>query len=137
MNNKNDSSLRFSKIYFTYNSIKNPNAIKVSRQYLKSKIADGSVKLFTYDDIKTNDNLEIDLKVLNKIKECISKCLNISIESINDNSDFFFDLNGSSLDYFDLVARIDEEFEIKLKFENDNIHTPIDFYKEVERVLSL
>lgn len=137
INNKNDSSLRFSKIYFTYNSLKNPNAIKVSRQYLKSKISDQSVKLFTYDDIKVSENLEIDLKVLNKIKECISNCLHISIDEIKDNSDFFFDLNGSSLDYFDLISRLDEEFEIKLKFENDNIHTPIDFYKEVERVLSL
>ena len=136
-NNQNDSSLRFNKIYFTYNSIKNPNAIKVSRQYLKSKIADGSVKLFSYDDIKTNDNLEIDTKILNKIKECIAQSLNINIEDINDNSDFFFDLNGSSLDYFDLIARLDDEFEIKLKFENDNIHTPIDFYKEVVRILSL
>ncbi len=136
-NNQNDSSLRFNKIYFTYNSIKNPNAIKVSRQYLKSKIADGSVKLFSYDDIKSNDNLEIDQKVLNKIKECIAQSLNINIEDINDNSDFFFDLNGSSLDYFDLIARLDDEFEIKLKFENDNIHTPIDFYKEVVRILSL
>ena len=136
-NNRNDSSLRFNKIYFTYNSIKNPNAIKVSRQYLKSKIADGSVKLFSYDDIKTNDNLEIDTKILNKIKECIAQSLNINIEDINDNSDFFFDLNGSSLDYFDLIARLDDEFEIKLKFENDNIHTPIDFYKEVVRILSL
>ena len=136
-NNQNDSSLRFNKIYFTYNSIKNPNAIKVSRQYLKSKIADGSVKLFSYDDIKTNDNLEIDTKILNKIKECIAQSLNINIEDINDNSDFFFDLNGSSLDYFDLIARLDDEFEIKLKFENDNFHTPIDFYKEVVRILSL
>ena len=137
INNKLDSSMRIAKIYFTYNSIKNPNAIKVSRQYLKSKINDNSVKLFTYDEIKVESNEEVDPKILSKVKECISLCLNIDIKDINDTSDFFFDLNGSSLDYFDLVARLNDSFLIKLQFENDNLHTPLQFSKEIMRVLSL
>ncbi|MBQ7640971.1 MAG: AMP-binding protein [Acholeplasmatales bacterium] len=137
INNNLDSSMRVSKIYFTYNSIKNPNAIKVSRQYLKSKIKDNSVKLIEYNDINVSNNNDVDPKILNGVKECIAECLNIDIKDVLDNSDFFFDLNGSSLDYFDLVSRINDKFNIKLQFENDSLHTSIKLAKEVERVLSL
>ena len=137
INNNLDSSMRVSKIYFTYNPIKNPNAIKVSRQYLKSKIKDNSVKLIEYNDINISNNNDVDPKILNGVKECIAECLNIDIKDVLDNSDFFFDLNGSSLDYFDLVSRINDKFNIKLQFENDSLHTSIKLAKEVERVLSL
>ena len=137
INNNLDSSMRVSKIYFTYNSIKNPNAIKVSRQYLKSKIKDNSVKLIEYNDINVSNNNDVDPKILNGVKECIAECLNIDIKDVLDNSDFFFDLNGSSLDYFDLVSRINDKFNIKLQFENDSLHTSFKLAKEVERVLSL
>ena len=137
INNNLDSSMRVSKIYFTYNPIKNPNAIKVSRQYLKSKIKDNSVKLIEYNDINVSNNNDVDPKILNGVKECIAECLNIDIKDVLDNSDFFFDLNGSSLDYFDLVSRINDKFNIKLQFENDSLHTSIKLAKEVERVLSL
>lgn len=137
INNNLDSSMRVSKIYFTYNSIKNPNAIKVSRQYLKSKIKDNSVKLIEYNDINISNNNDVDPKILNGVKECIAECLNIDIKDVLDNSDFFFDLNGSSLDYFDLVSRINDKFNIKLQFENDSLHTSFKLAKEVERVLSL
>ena len=137
INNNLDSSMRVSKIYFTYNPIKNPNAIKVSRQYLKSKIKDNSVKLIEYNDINISNNNDVDPKILNGVKECIAECLNIDIKDVLDNSDFFFDLNGSSLDYFDLVSRINDKFNIKLQFENDSLHTSFKLAKEVERVLSL
>jgi len=137
INNNLDSSMRVSKIYFTYNPIKNPNAIKVSRQYLKSKIKDNSVKLIEYNDIDISNNNDVDPKIINGVKECIAECLNIDIKDVLDNSDFFFDLNGSSLDYFDLVSRINDKFNIKLQFENDSLHTSIKLAKEVERVLSL
>ncbi len=137
INNKLDTSLRVSKIYFTYNSIKNPNAIKVSRQYLKSKINSNDVKLITFDDIKNEIKEDVDPKILIGIKECFRDSLNIELDNILDNSDFFFDLNGSSLDYFDLISRINDKFDIKLQFENDSLHTPIQFEAEVKRVLSL
>ena len=129
--------MRVTKIYFTYNPIKNPNAIKVSRQYLKSKIKDNSVKLIEYNEINVSNNNDVDPKILNGVKECIAECLNIDIKDVLDNSDFFFDLNGSSLDYFDLVSRINDKFNIKLQFENDSLHTSFKLAKEVERVLSL
>ena len=136
LNNKLDSSLRVAKIYFTYNPIKNPNAIKVSRQYVLNKIKNNEVKLISYEDIKEVASSN-DPKILAKVKECIAKSLNIDLENINDNSDFFFDLNGTSLDYFDLISRLNDTFEIKIGYENDTLHTPIQFSTEIERILSL
>ena len=136
LNNKLDSSLRVAKIYFTYNPIKNPNAIKVSRQYVLNKIKNNEVKLISYEDIKEVSSSN-DPKILAKVKECISNTLNININDINDNSDFFFDLNGTSLDYFDLISRLNDTFEIKIAYENDTLHTPIQFATEIERILSL
>ena len=59
------------------------------------------------------------------------------IEEINPNSDFFFDLGGSSLEYFELISKINDEFNINIQFENDKLHSPLSFTKEIERMMSL
>ena len=136
INNKLDSSFRLSKIYFTYDMIKNPNAIKVSRQYLKSRLKDNKIKLQTFDQLKSSD-IDVDQKILNIVKEYMAKTLNIDVNTISDTSDFFFDLNGTSLDYFDLVSSMIEEFNIKVEYEDNVLHTPLEMAKEIERLLSL
>ena len=137
LNNKLDMSCRISKIYFTYDMIKNPNSIKVSRQYLKAKIKENKVKLKTFEQINNVKTGEVDQKILLAVKELMAETLGIKVEDINDTSDFFFDLNGTSLDYFDLVSSLVEKFDINVDYEDNAIHTPIEIAREIERILSL
>ena len=72
---------------------------------------------------------------MDKVKDIISNLLSIEKDNIKDNSDFFFDLNGSSLEYFSLISNINEEFMISIPFENDSMHTPYDITKVIEETL--
>ena len=120
----------------TYDMIKNPNSIKVSRQYLKAKIKENKVKLRSFEQINNASNSDVDPKILKVVKELMAETLSISVEEIIDTSDFFFDLNGTSLDFFDLVSSLVEKFDINVDYEDNAVHTPIEIAREIERILS-
>lgn len=131
-----DSSLRIHQIYFTYNPIQAETAIKVSRQYLKAKLNKGEVILQKLDQIKEREedevNPEILAKVISSMKEVLGK------DSIDKTANFFFDLEGTSLDYFSLISMLNDSFGITITFEKDkNYHTAMDLAKEIERILSI
>ena len=137
INNKLNASIRIKDIYFTYDPIMAETAIKVSREYLRRKLNSNEVKLYLYNEIiKTKEEgQEVSREILDKVKDIISNLLSIEKDNIKDNSDFFFDLNGSSLEYFSLISNINEEFMISIPFENDSMHTPYDITKVIEETL--
>ena len=140
INKKLDLSMRVANIYFTYDQIQSETAIKVSRQYLLNKINKKEVNLYTIDELlekKNNDNNEYNQKILDIVINLFSEALYKDKEEINPNSDFFFDLGGSSLEYFELISKINDEFNINIQFENDKLHSPLSFTKEIERMMSL
>ena len=133
---KLDSSHYVSKIYFTYDEIQAKTAIKVSRQYLLKKLEAGEVKLFSLDEMKENVKEEVNQDILAIVKEEMAKALGIS--EVKENQNFFFDLEGNSLDYFSLISTLNEKFNITITFEdNKNYYTAIELAKEIERQVSL
>ena len=139
INNKLNISMRVSNIYLTFDPIQSETAIKVSRQYLINKINKDEVKLHTISeilDLKSNDS-NINQKVLEIVRRLFSEVLYKELGEVLESSDFFFDLGGSSLEYFELISRINDEFNINIQFENDKLHNPISFTKEIERMMSL
>ncbi len=137
INNKLNISFRVSNVYFTYDEIMAKTAIKVSREYLKRKLNSNEVMLYSFEDIiKTHqEDIKVNSVILNRIKELISNNLGIELDTINDESDFFFDLGGTSLDYFSLIASINDEYNVSIPFENDSMHKPIDIAKVLEETL--
>lgn len=131
--NKIDLSMRPKKYYFTFNPIKAKEAIKVSRQYVIKNLNEGKIKLLAKNDISIN-NIELDNPLINKIKELMSLSLNININDINNDSNFFYDLNATSLEYFDLISKINKEFNINLSFD-DIYETPLALAHKVEESL--
>ena len=135
-NNKLDSSLRVSQIFFTYDKIQADTAIKVSRQYLIKKIKDNSVSLIKIDDIKDKENKNVNIEILNSVIESFKEVL--QKEDIKEDSNFFFDLEGTSLDYFSLISNLNQKFDVEIRFnEEKNLHTPIDLSLEIERLINL
>ena len=139
INKKLDISMSVANIYLTYDAIQSENAIKVSRQYLLNKINNNEVKLHTISeilDLKSNEST-VNQKILEIVRKLFADVLYKDLAEVLDSSDFFFDLGGSSLEYFELIAKINEEFNINIQFENDKLHSPLSFTKEIERMMSL
>ena len=136
-NNSLDSSLRFTSIYFTYDKIQADTAIKVSRQYLLKKIENKEVALLKFDEIKDKeDNSSVNNEILNEVVSIMANVLGKS--EIDPKANFFFDLEGTSLDYFSLISALNEKFNVKITFSADkNFHTALDLSLEIERLLSL
>ena len=135
-NNKLDSSLRVSQIYFTYDKIQADTAIKVSRQYLLKKLENKEVSLIKVDEIKENEDIKVNPLILNDVIEIFKEVL--LKDEVKENSNFFFDLEGTSLDYFSLISQLNQKFNVEITFkEENNFHTPIDLAIEIERLLEL
>ncbi len=56
--------------------------------------------------------------VLDKVKEIISEQFNISEEEVTAYTSFVDDLNADSLDIFQIIMAIEEEYEIEISNED-------------------
>ena len=59
--------------------------------------------------VKENGN-ELPKALVDKVKEYFSQVLNIEPEEISVDSHFFYDLDGTSLDYMSMLAELQKEF---------------------------
>ena len=55
---------------------------------------------------------------LEKLKKIISDVLNISADSITEDTSFVDDLGADSLDVFQIIMGIEEEFDIEIDTED-------------------
>jgi len=136
--NKLDNSLKPTKIYYTFDNLMSENAIKVSRKYLLDKIKEKEVTLLDYKDIKVEKDIELDVNkdILDKVIEIISKVLDKDVKEINIDSNFFFDLGGSSLDYYNLISMLTTEFKIEINLDsNSSNYTPRTLAKMIEELV--
>ena len=63
----------------------------------------------------------------------MANLLNKDIKDIKPESNFFFDLGGTSLDYYNLISEITSEFQIEIKLDNESsFYTPISISKMIE-----
>ena len=136
--NKLDNSFKPTKIYYTFDPLMSEVQIKVSRKYLLDKINKNEVKLLDFNDIKTvNDEfIDVDKNILNKVIEIIADILNKDIKEIGYDSNFFFDLGGSSLDYYNLISQITTEFKVEINLDsNSSYYTPKTIAKMLEELV--
>lgn len=114
-----DNNYPIENIYYTYNPIINPNAIKVSRKALRRMIDNGSVVIEDISKLQViEDKEEINNEITLQLKSIFAKVLNINEDQIKNDSNFILDLGGSSLDYFTLVVEIEKAFNIKVDVSN-------------------
>ena len=120
--NKLDNSFKPNKIYYTFDSLMNENQIKVSRKYLLERIEKKEVNLLKFDDIKTNNttDLDVDKNILDKVVEIMAGILDKKIDEINIDAQFFFDLGGTSLDYYNLISEITREFKVEINLDSNS-----------------
>lgn len=68
--------------------------------------------------------------MLEKVKEIITKQLNLDVDEITESTSFKDDLGADSLDLFELVMAFEEEYDIEIPSENlEGIETVGDIIK--------
>ena len=72
-------------------------------------------------------------KMLEKLKEMIAENLGVDEEKITENSNFKEDLGADSLDLFELVMALEEEYGVEIPTEDlESIATVGDVIKYIE-----
>ena len=73
---------------------------------------------------------------LEKIKAIIAEVLNIDADSITEDTTFVDDLGADSLDIFQIIMAIEEEFEIEIPTEEaEKITTVGDAVEQIKKAL--
>ncbi len=71
--------------------------------------------------------------MLEKIKEMIADSLGVDAETITEESSFKDDLGADSLDLFELVMALEEEYDVEIPTEDlESIATVGDVVKYIE-----
>jgi acyl carrier protein len=120
-------------VYYTFNKIVAPTAVKVSRKLLTKWIETNQVVLTPFNELQTNqiDDLdELQQKISEEIKEMFKQALNTE-ESIDINSHFILDLGATSLDYLTLLIKIEEKYEIKFNQNTEPCYTVLQFTNSI------
>ena len=73
--------------------------------------------------------------MMERIKEIVADSLGEDVDSLTAETRFKEDLEADSLDLFEMVMAIEEEFDVKIETEElENIKTLGDIEKEVEKL---
>jgi acyl carrier protein len=130
-------ALRVRTVKFTYDPLMRESDIKISRTYLAHALRSGTITLIDHrrESERTGDEESSPLK--EQLRTLVAQTLEINPSDVADNANFFTELGGSSLDYYTLVGRIDEQFGVRMPFEVENCSYCInDFEILVKELLS-
>lgn len=128
-------TLRPQGVYVTTDEIPQ-NLGKVKRALLKEMIDSGEVKL---DLIKKANDTDLTKmydesfeKALARVREIFANVLDTDKEKVEADSNFIYDLGGSSMAYYNLFSVISKEFGIELKIDSHTpLFTPAEFARAV------
>lgn len=115
------------EIYLVRHEIEKANGIKIKRNLLRQMLEkNDEFELVNLDDYKDSKNeLLVDDKLLEIVIEKFKTITHA--ENVTKNSDFFLDLGGDSLTYYELIGTLEGYFGIKFNFEEGLNRTPIQF----------
>ena len=134
IHNENFTKYAIGKVYLTYGELPKANGIKIKRNKINEMLKSG--ELLSMDisfGSELNDKVEYNEAVLEETKEIFRKVL--GVKDIELDSDFFIDLGGDSLMYFDLVTKLEEHFNVGLEINIQVTRTPLQFTLEAMKHL--
>lgn len=128
-------TLRPYGVYITTDEIPQ-NLGKVKRALLKKMIDAGDVKI---ELIKRTSDSDLSKmydesfeKALLKVTAIFAQVLDCKKESVEPDSNFIYDLGGSSMAYYNLFSLVSKEFSVELKIDSQNpLFTPAEFARAV------
>ena len=117
------------EIYFTNEPLMLESEFKLNRNSIRKRIASGDIQLIHLDSFENQQREEnINSELREQVRALFSEVLEkeISIEDCNKN--FFFELGGTSLAYFQLIENIKADFQVPFPVvDEQSIATVDDF----------
>ncbi|MCH5158126.1 MAG: AMP-binding protein [Clostridiales bacterium] len=99
------------KIILTSTPLIMENDFKVNRKRMAKAVECGALKLLDLDP--TREALdEADGEMLERVREIFANALGKKTEDVAADANFFFDLSGTSLEYFTVITQVQSEFGI-------------------------
>ncbi len=92
-----------------------PNRVRLARDY-----AEGRLKLL---DPRTQKDNAVLSALARRVLTCFAETLGKAETEISADADFFTDLGGTSLDYFGMLAKLEEEFSLPFPPEHTKLRT--------------
>ncbi len=105
------------RIVFTPEKLIPDNEFKVNRGRIKKALNDGRLTLMTSESLRQRESAE-GTELENRVRELFAVALGKEAKLVGFDSDFFTDEGGSSLEYFTLLAALQEEFSIPMPTES-------------------
>lgn len=97
------------RIVLTKTPLMGGQEFKVSRARVRRALADGTIVPFEPGAAGTGDE---DPKLIERVTQLFADALRRAPEEILPDAQFFYDLGGTSLDYFAVIAAIQGEFDV-------------------------
>lgn len=96
------------------------NEFKLNRKRLSEEYRSGKLNVLSCQNEGVQDDS------LDEIEQAVAACFEKVLgKRIEKNADFFMDVGGTSLEYFTLVAYLQDEFDLVISFSNDKKLTTI------------
>ena len=101
---------RIAKIVYTTDPLVSPDEFKVNRLRIAKAYRAGSISVFTpgRSEMRREDRDAL----MQRIRAFFALALDKNEEEIPQDADFFSDGGGTSLDYFALISKLQEEFSV-------------------------
>lgn len=108
------------KILFTTQPLISGDEFKVNRKKIKENLENNKISLLDFSKFDAKNDEKIQSELENQIAQIFADCLEKNLSEISLNGDFFLDYNGSSLDYFAMIYKIQQKFNVELPISKEN-----------------
>ena len=123
IHNENFTKYAIGKIFVTNDELPKANGIKIKRNLVQSMLENGKILAIDISmDDDSSEKVELNPVILKKVISVFKEVL--KVEKVENDSDFFIDLGGDSLSYFDLVSKLENEFGTPLEINIQVTRTP-------------
>ena len=102
-------STQIGSIVFVTDSFIKGDEFKMNRKRIEQDYYDHKLELYSFENVQENDD-----EITIKIKEFFAEVLSKEVDDISSNSDFFLDEGGTSIDYYVIMSKINEEYNIDM-----------------------
>ena len=126
----NNLGEQINKIDYTNNPLMNEGDIKLNRQRITQEYFEGKFNL-----INSNNNQDNNEQTILSLRRLIAKCLNVSLDEVNENGDFFLDLGGSSFDYYLVSSEIEKAYGVSLVSSSVKLRTVKEINDYIKKIL--
>ena len=133
IHNENFIKYSIKKILITNDELPKANTIKIKRNELAHLLENGAIKTFEIPMDEEEENIiSCDERIVEEICKIFKDVT--QVEKVDRDSDFFIDLGGDSLSFFDLVSKIESRFGMTLEINVNTTRTPLNFAVKVEQL---